>query len=98
MAPYPLGQNTMIVGICYDKRDNVFLKWGEPDLVEKWFNRAQRLYRASGYNSIADDTILFFGDVPQEELEKMKDIAGYVGKYFRTSVLLQTNSKTSKVR
>jgi hypothetical protein len=61
----------------------LLLKYGPPEGVEKWVTKTRAKFLEHGYNDMANDIIVVKGKIPIEELTKIVDISGYVGKWYQ---------------
>ena len=57
-------------------------KHGYPSRVNKWAKNACKKYVAAGLHDMAEQIIVIQGRFPLEELDKILNIAGYIGTFY----------------
>jgi O-phosphoseryl-tRNA(Cys) synthetase len=69
-----------------DPMPGLLLKYGSPEGVEKWVAKVREKFLAHGYTDMANEIIVVKGKIPIEELSKIVDTSGYVGKWYQKTL------------
>jgi len=59
---------------------------GSPEAVNKWAAAARKKYADAGHYDLAKAIIVFEGKILIEELNKMIEIAGYIGVWYKIAM------------
>lgn len=76
------------IGICFDKRDSVLLKHGQPERVHKYYQEIkEKIAPINEYeDEILFDICFISGKFPVEEINKCLDICDYVGTFYKKTM------------
>lgn len=77
------------IGIAFEYTPNdpikgTLFKYGSPEKVEAWAAQIRKKMADAGLTDINSDIVTIAGKIPVEELNKMIDISGYVGRWYET--------------
>lgn len=65
------------VAICLDKEDGTRHKFGDPEVVRAWHEKAQKSFRAMGEHNLADVLVVIQGRFTLEDINKVIENACY---------------------
>lgn len=66
-----------------DEMPGTLMKYGSPENVEKWMDKTRKTLLEHGFIDMANELIVVKGKIPMEELSKIIDISGYVGRWYQ---------------
>jgi hypothetical protein len=71
------------VAICLDKEDGTRHKFGDPDVVRAWHEKAQKSFRDVGANELADDLVVIQGRFTLDDINKVIENASYTAVLYK---------------
>ena len=72
--------------------EGILHKHGSPDKVNAWAEKIRKKFINAGHLDMADEIVVVTGKIPVEELNKMIDISGYVGTYYKSALKMIDNT------
>ncbi len=71
---------------CPDDRsiEGTLHKHGSPEMANAWAEKTRKKLVDAGHLDMANEIVVVSGKIPLEELNKMIDISGYVGIYYKS--------------
>lgn len=70
------------VSLAFDKETGTLHKHGIPSLVLGWCAQSAKTLRDAGFSDMADALVCITGAFPVEELDKILNNSGYVGRFY----------------
>ena len=71
------------VAICLDKESGTRHKFGDPEVVRAWHEKAQKSFRDVGANDMADDLVVIQGRFTLEDINKVIENACYTATLYQ---------------
>ena len=71
------------VALVFDKQLGTLLKHGAPDTVSEWLDQARVKLQNSGFNELAADMVMLFGNFEVEAVNACLTTTGYFEKFVR---------------
>lgn len=59
------------IAICLDKEDGTRHKFGDPEVVRAWHQKAQKSFRDVGASDLADDLVVIQGRFTLDDINKV---------------------------
>lgn len=79
----PAGRVLDELAICLDKEDGTRHKFGDPDVVRAWHQKAQQSFRNVGASDLADALVVIQGRFTLEDINKVIENSAHTAALYQ---------------
>jgi hypothetical protein len=77
----PIKEVAIVFSTSLDDGFHTLHKHGNPELVQKWYNKTHESYIKSGFNDLADSLVFIQGEFDVDQLNRVLDTTGYLPRF-----------------
>ena len=71
------------LAVCLDKANGTRHKFGDPEVVRAWHEKAQKSFRDVGAHDLADDLVVIQGRFTLEDINKVIELTGHAAVLYQ---------------